>query len=156
MTRLEPSRFYTTVMWLLRVAGLVALASLAVATLRHRPEAFRVTAGAFGVMFLILAVTFVRMGIFSGRTRGAEWSLLLVLFGAVGWLALAAAAIVTAVRPSEPAHWRPTGMLVTTALVCLALSFGPALVMTRRQRHLPTETEAPTQGQRGIDQGAVG
>jgi hypothetical protein len=131
--RPERSRFYTIVMWLLRIAGLVALASGSVATANHRPEAFRVTAGAFAAMFLLLAVSFVRMGIFSGRTRGAEWSLLLVLFGVVGWLALAAAAFATAISPWEPAHWHPTGMLVTTALVCLALSFGPALVMTRRR-----------------------
>ena len=62
----ETSRFYRIIMWLLRAAGVVALVSSGFAVEGHRPDAFRVTAAAFGAMCLILAVAFVRMGISAG------------------------------------------------------------------------------------------
>lgn len=123
--------FYRPLMQVLRAAGLLALAGTFMGALWRTSDGLRVTVAAFGVMLLGLALSFAWGLVYSWRTRGAEWGSLLMVFGTVGWSLLAIVAFVVARRPWGREPWDPLGTVATTALVCLALCFGPVLLRGR-------------------------
>ena len=109
----------------------IAVASVLIGGVAHRPEVFRITAAAFALGLLILAATFVAGLVYFWRTRGFALSLGLLALAAIGSLGWAGALAAVAVSGWVVLLRNPVWLLVGTGGVCIAVSFGAAMYLVR-------------------------